>query len=104
MPIYLYRCEACDAQTEALQKVGAAPPAECPACGAAALKKILAQVGIVFKGTGFHKNDYSASSKSKPSGATKSSAEGGGEKTDTTSSDKKEAAARSEERRVGKEC
>ena len=63
MPIYLYRCQACQARTEVLQKMGAAAP-DCPSCGAAALQKMLAPVGIIFKGAGFHKNDYSSKSKS----------------------------------------
>ena len=64
MPIYVYRCEACQALTEALQKIGDAPLVECSHCKAMSLKKILSPVGIVFKGSGFHKNDYSGKSKS----------------------------------------
>ena len=65
MPIYVYRCEACQAVTESLQKVSDAPLVECPECGEQSLKKILSPVGIVFKGSGFHKNDYSGKSSSK---------------------------------------
>lgn len=86
MPIYLYRCEACQAQTEELQKMGAPAPAKCPSCGAeGTLKKLLAPVGIVFKGTGFHKNDYSGS-------GTKSS----GNSSPTTTADKPAAATTTE--------
>ena len=59
MPIYLYRCDSCGESHEALQKVGEAPPAECPNCKAQGqMKKLIAPVGIIFKGSGFHKNDY----------------------------------------------
>lgn len=74
MPIYLYRCDSCGENHEALQKVGDAPPAACPNCGAAGqMKKLIAPVGIIFKGSGFHKNDYTGGGG------------GGGKKTDSSS-------------------
>ena len=62
MPIYLYRCQQCNLEIEKLQKVSDPQLTDCPNCAAATLKKVLAPVGIIFKGTGFHKNDYSGSS------------------------------------------
>ena len=72
MPIYLYRCGECQAHHEALQKVSDAHLIKCPHCGAEALKRVLAPVGIIFKGTGFHKNDYSGSGSKSSSSASSS--------------------------------
>lgn len=37
------------------------PLTECPECGGE-LKRIITSVGIIFKGSGFHVNDYKAKS------------------------------------------
>lgn len=58
MPIYAYRCEQCGHQLELLQKVGAAPPAACPACGAAGLRKQLTAAGFRLKGGGWYETDF----------------------------------------------
>lgn len=57
MPIYMYRCGECQQTCEALQHSTDAPLLECPACHAHALHKIIAPVGIIFKGHGFYKTD-----------------------------------------------
>jgi putative FmdB family regulatory protein len=70
MPIYVYKCTQCNEYCEALQKSSDEPLKTCPHCQAEALIKVIAPVGVIFKGTGFHKNDYSGSksnSSSKPS-------------------------------------
>lgn len=76
MPIYVYRCQSCQEYTEALQKVSDPLLTTCPNCGAEALTKVIAPVGVIFKGSGFHKNDYTAqsakSTSSKPSEGDKS--------------------------------
>ena len=82
MPIYVYRCKACQEYTESLQKVNDPPLVDCPHCAAAALERVIAPVGVIFKGTGFHKNDYSA----KPSSSSSSS-----KSTDSSSSESKPA-------------
>lgn len=82
MPIYLYRCQQCNLEIEKLQKVSDPQLTDCPTCAAATLKKVLAPVGIIFKGTGFHKNDYSGSG-SKSSGSSSASSSS----SDSSSSD-----------------
>ncbi|MDO5297295.1 MAG: zinc ribbon domain-containing protein [bacterium] len=57
MPIYLYRCGACEQTCEALQHTSDAPLVECPHCHAQALHKIIAPCGVIFKGHGFYKTD-----------------------------------------------
>ena len=56
MPTYQYACTACDERLEAVQSFTDAPLTECPACGGT-LRKVFSAVGVVFKGSGFYKND-----------------------------------------------
>jgi predicted nucleic acid-binding Zn ribbon protein len=39
------------------------PVCICPACGSTNFKKIITNVGVIFKGPGFHVTDYSGSKK-----------------------------------------
>ena len=75
MPIYVYKCTQCSEYCEALQKASDEPLKTCPHCQAEALTRVIAPVGVIFKGTGFHKNDYSG--KSTSSSSAKPAAEGG---------------------------
>ena len=56
MPTYQYACTACSEQSEAVQAFSDAPLTECSACGGR-LRKVFSAVGVVFKGSGFYKND-----------------------------------------------
>ncbi len=66
MPTYQYACTACDERLEAVQSFTDAPLTECPACSGA-LRKVFSAVGVVFKGSGFYKNDSRDAAKSKSS-------------------------------------
>jgi putative FmdB family regulatory protein len=59
VPTYQYVCTACGVRHEAVQSFSDAPLTECPACGGA-LRKVFSAVGVVFKGSGFYKNDSRA--------------------------------------------
>lgn len=72
MPIYVYRCEDCSQMHEALQKLHDAPLQTCPHCGHESLRKLIAPAGIIFKGSGFHKNDYATSGRKAASEPSKS--------------------------------
>lgn len=63
MPTYGYKCEKCDHHFEIFQKVSDAPITVCPKCGGKTTK-VFYPVGIIFKGSGFHINDYCRSNKS----------------------------------------
>lgn len=65
MPTYQYTCTACAEPLEAVQAFHDAPLTVCPACGGT-LRKVFSAVGVVFKGSGFYKNDSRSSSASKP--------------------------------------
>ncbi|MFC9269385.1 FmdB family zinc ribbon protein [Streptomyces zhihengii] len=85
MPTYQYQCTECGEGLEAVQKFTDDALTECPNCNGR-LKKVFSAVGIVFKGSGFYRNDSrGASSSSSPASSSKSA--------DTKSSDTKPAAA-----------
>ncbi|WP_030678467.1 FmdB family zinc ribbon protein [Streptomyces rimosus] len=80
MPTYQYQCTACGEGLEAVQKFTDDALTECPACQGR-LKKVFSAVGIVFKGSGFYRNDSRGSSSSSspassPSSSTSSSSSG----------------------------
>lgn len=58
MPIYEYRCEACDYEFEVLQKMNEPAKKKCPKCNKLKLKKMLSTPGLKFVGSGFYVNDY----------------------------------------------
>lgn len=56
MPTYEYECQSCHGHLEAVQKFTDPPLATCPKCQGE-LRKVYSSIGIVFKGSGFYKND-----------------------------------------------
>ena len=56
MPTYQYTCTECGEPLEAVQKFSDDPLTVCPVCGGR-LRKVFSAVGIVFKGSGFYRND-----------------------------------------------
>lgn len=56
MPTYQYSCTACGSALEAQQSFSDEPLTVCPECGGR-LRKIFSAVGVVFKGSGFYRND-----------------------------------------------
>lgn len=72
MPVYEYRCKSCGKTHEIEHGFNDKRPTECPSCGGQ-LVRVFHPIGVVFKGSGFHKTDYGGSSsrapsESKPSG------------------------------------
>ena len=70
MPTYQYACTDCGEQLEAVQSFSDPALTECPACQGK-LRKVFNSVGIVFKGSGFYRND------SRPGNAGAEKANGG---------------------------
>lgn len=66
MPTYQYACTDCGHELEAVQSFSDDALTTCPECGGG-LRKLFGNVGVVFKGSGFYRND-SRSSKSAASG------------------------------------
>ena len=63
MPTYEYLCKSCGHRFEAWQHFTDDPLTECPNCGSH-IQRVLFPAGIVFKGSGFYKNDSRGSSAS----------------------------------------
>ena len=76
MPTYQYACTACDERLEAVQSFTDAPLTECPVCGGALLK-VFSAVGVVFKGSGFYKNDSREKAGSSDGAKTETKADSG---------------------------
>ncbi|AZM89542.1 MULTISPECIES: FmdB family zinc ribbon protein [Streptomyces] len=73
MPTYQYQCTECGEGLEAVQKFTDEALTVCPNCDGR-LKKVFSAVGIVFKGSGFYRNDSrGASSSSTPASKPSSS-------------------------------
>ncbi|MEV5456845.1 FmdB family zinc ribbon protein [Streptomyces cellulosae] len=72
MPTYQYQCTECGEGLEAVQKFTDDALTECPSCQGR-LKKVFSAVGIVFKGSGFYRNDSRGSSSSTSPASSKSS-------------------------------
>lgn len=66
VPIFDYQCEACGHHFDALQKAAEAPLTECPACGQAALKKLLSAPSFHLKGGGWRNSPPEKRPGSKP--------------------------------------
>lgn len=71
MPTYQYQCTECGEGLEAVQKFTDDALTECPNCQGR-LKKVFSAVGIVFKGSGFYRNDSRGSSSSSSPASSKS--------------------------------
>jgi len=63
MPFYEYRCDACGHELEVMQKMSDAPLTDCPACGAAALTKLISAAGFRLKGGGWYETDFKSGAK-----------------------------------------
>jgi putative FmdB family regulatory protein len=61
VPVYEYACTECGERLEARQSFTDEPLTECPVCSGR-LRKVLSPVGVVFKGSGFYRNDSRVSS------------------------------------------
>ena len=63
MPTYVYECSNCRDVFEVVQRITENPLDTC-ACGSkGTIKRLIQPVGVMFKGAGFHVNDYSTSTK-----------------------------------------
>lgn len=94
MPTYQYQCTECGEGLEAVQKFTDDALTECPSCKGR-LKKVFSAVGIVFKGSGFYRNDSRGSSSSSSPAASKSSTPSASSSTSSTSDSKPAASTAS---------
>jgi putative FmdB family regulatory protein len=72
VPTYEYACSNCDTTHEIKQSMSDATLTVCPDCGQSTLRKLFGNVGVVFKGAGFYRNDSRDSKKSNTGSASSS--------------------------------
>jgi putative FmdB family regulatory protein len=89
VPTYQYVCTDCNSPHEAQQSFSEDALTECPTCDGR-LRKVFSAVGVVFKGSGFYRNDSRAPEPS--NGAADNSADGSSSKK-SDPSDKSEASS-----------
>ncbi|MER6534460.1 FmdB family zinc ribbon protein [Streptomyces sp900105755] len=94
MPTYQYQCTECGEGLEAVQKFTDDALTECPNCGGR-LKKVFSAVGIVFKGSGFYRNDSRGSSSSSSPASKSSGSASSGTSSESKSSDSKASDSKS---------
>jgi putative FmdB family regulatory protein len=89
MPTYVYKCQDCGHRFEEVQGFHDDPLQVCPDCGGN-VRRVIGNVGVTFKGSGFYRTDSragagkkTASDPAKPaakdSGSSSSGASGGSE-------------------------
>ena len=90
MPTYQYACRECDHAFDQVQSFSEDSLTDCPRCEGR-LRKVFNAVGVVFKGSGFYRNDSrvdvvkSEGSSSDASAAKESSKQGSSESSDSSS-------------------
>ena len=71
MPIYEYRCNACNDEFEVTQKISDEPLRTCPKCNGP-VEKLISHSSFVLKGSGWYLTDYARKNGGKKSGEGKS--------------------------------
>ncbi|WP_411089286.1 FmdB family zinc ribbon protein [Streptomyces sp. 061-3] len=94
MPTYQYQCTECGEGLEAVQKFTDDALTVCPNCEGR-LKKVFSAVGIVFKGSGFYRNDSRGSSSSSAPASASAKTSASASSTSSTGSDSKSSASSS---------
>jgi putative FmdB family regulatory protein len=81
MPTYQYQCDDCGNGFEQFQKFSDDPLIECPTCGGT-IRRVIGNVGVVFKGSGWYIND--SRPKSQDSAESPAKAKGDGSSKEAT--------------------
>jgi len=67
VPTYDYQCRSCGVVNEVIHSMREDGPSVCEVCGGA-LRRVLFPAGIIFKGSGFYRNDSRKSEPTESSG------------------------------------
>lgn len=89
MPTYSYSCTACEHNFDTVQKFTDPSLTDCPECSGR-LRKLFSSVGIVFKGSGFYRNDSRSSPVDAESGSNGKSESSSNDKSESGSNGKSE--------------
>ena len=60
MPIYEYKCKACNREFEYQQRMSDPDKTDCEACGKAELDRLISRTAFQLKGSGWYKDLYSS--------------------------------------------
>jgi putative FmdB family regulatory protein len=86
MPVYAYKCRACDSEFEVKQKFSDDPITDCQLCGThESVHRVIQPAGIVFKGSGWYVTDSRGDRKNLTSKTDASASNGTSTKTETPS-------------------
>jgi len=66
MPTYVYECNACQKTFEVEQRITEDPLTDCSCGKKGSLRRLIQPIAVMFKGSGFHVNDYSAAKPAAP--------------------------------------
>lgn len=58
MPLYEYRCDACQEEFERLIRPGDDEPDDCPSCGESDIERLISNTNFQLKGSGWYETDY----------------------------------------------
>jgi putative FmdB family regulatory protein len=83
VPTYEYACTDCGDKSEVVQRFSDDPLTICTECGGR-LRKVFSPVGIVFKGSGFYRNDSRNGSRSTSAAKDGAGKDSNGSKTDSS--------------------
>lgn len=88
MPTYEYQCKSCHHRFEIWQKMTDEPLTTCPECSGS-IRRVVFPAGVVFKGSGFYKTDYSNGSHAVGENGSKPKTEEGAKESATASGESK---------------
>jgi putative FmdB family regulatory protein len=94
MPMYAYACKDCGHAFDMQQSFSEDSLTVCPACGGT-LRKKFNSVGVVFKGSGFYRNDSRSTTTSTDAGAPSTSSAPSTAASDSSSGSKAASSASS---------
>lgn len=86
MPTYAYACSSCGHRFDIYQAFTDDALTECPECGGP-LRKEFGNVGVVFKGSGFYRNDARKGSPTESTGSSSGAKDSSGSKDSSASKD-----------------
>jgi putative FmdB family regulatory protein len=58
MPTYVYECSSCNTQFEVFQRITENALDTCQCGSTGTVKRLIQPIAVLFKGSGFHINDY----------------------------------------------
>ena len=97
MPLYEYKCDACGATFELIQKFSDPPADTCQKCGKGPVQKLVSSAAFQFKGSGWYITDYARKTGegggAKAGASSEKSADSSSKDSDTKAADKPAAPA-----------